>query len=402
MKNEKILFLNLYTFSLTGGIEKVCQNFLQVLEVFKKNYPLKKYYSLSLHDTINKENHEGHQGKKISFGLAVFKQSFTADIIILSHIHLLIFGRIIKAFYPKKRIILFAHGIEIWKPLAAWKKAFLSHIEIWAVSHYTADVLKTIHQLQIQNIKVLNNCLPQHFDYDRPAASNSQFRQKHGVNEGAQIVLTICRLSSTEKYKGYDQILLALKDIIQIIPNLKYFIAGQADEPEQKRILQLIGEYKLQAHVSLTGYVPEAEIRDFYQVASIFAMPSKGEGFGLVFLEAVANGCQVLAGNSDGSRDALLNGELGLLVNPEDHDAVYHGLLQLLEKPVSREVMNERQQKLKKHFGFERYVEKVEELIFVEPTHPSSRPQRKDIGAMAGRASNIEPNTMNEKQINGF
>lgn len=362
VRNPKVLFLTLYTFSLTGGIEKVCRNFLQVLDVLKDKLKLKDYHSLSLHDKITKQNHKGYKGNKISFGLAALKESFHADIIIISHIHLLIFARMIKLIKPEKQIILFAHGIEVWKPLAKWQQSFLNEIEIWAVSEYTAKQLKQYNQVSPKNIQILNNCLPK--NYDKIPVNVTAIRHQYNLTLDDQIILTVCRLSAAEKYKGYDLVILALRDLIKIYPNLRYFIVGAADLLEQKRVLQLVRDCQLEAHVTLTGYAPDAEIEEYYQLADIFAMPSKGEGFGLVFLEAVASGCRVLAGHSDGSKDALLNGELGLLVDPDDSDAIYQGLLQLLNKPASQELIRERQRKVKMHFGFERYVEQVEDLLF--------------------------------------
>lgn len=349
--------------SLTGGIEQVCRNFLQVLELCKSSRKIKGYRSLSLHDTTDlNQSHIGFHGNKIRYGLSVLKQSLSADTIILSHIHLLIFAKAIRKWYPRKRVILFAHGIEVWKPLSKWKQAFLNEIEIWAVSQYTATQLQQRNQVSQKNIKILNNCLPK--DYDTIPVDSHAVRQQYHLTEDQQIILTVCRVSSFEKYKGYDLVILAVRDLVKLYPNLKYFIVGKTDELEQDRILKLIEDCKLQNHVLLTGYVPDHKIQKFYQMADIFAMPSKGEGFGLVFLEAIANRCQVLAGNSDGSRDALLDGEMGLLVDPEDIDAIYQGLLQLLKHPVSSEVLLERQVKVKKHFGFERYVEQVDELLF--------------------------------------
>ncbi|RZK74307.1 MAG: glycosyltransferase, partial [Pedobacter sp.] len=182
-----------------------------------------------------------------------------------------------------------------------------------------------------------------------------------------QVVLTVCRLSSLEQYKGYDMVLLALKDVVKIYPMLKYIIAGKADEMEKQRVLQLIQDCKLQDHVTLAGYLTDKELKDFYQLADVFAMPSKGEGFGLVYLEAIADGCKVLAGNADGSADALLDGKLGQLVDPEDGDAVYQGLMQLLAQPMTEDEIVQRQQMVETHFGFGRYLEKVEELLTSPP-----------------------------------
>ncbi|RZK86598.1 MAG: glycosyltransferase, partial [Pedobacter sp.] len=82
-------------------------------------------------------------------------------------------------------------------------------------------------------------------------------------------------------------------------------------------------------------------------------------GFGIVFIEAIAKGCDVLAGNADGSVDALLNGKIGTLVDPEDSDAIYNSLLKMIENPAGIELIAERQEVVKANFGFERYKANV-------------------------------------------
>ena len=368
MKNEKILFLSLYTYSLTGGIEKVCRTFIEVLEELKSFHKIKGHLTLSLHDLKNVSNHKGLNGNKFLLGLAILKNAFTADTIILSHVHLLPFAKLIRKLSPRKRIILFAHGIEVWKPLAKWKREFLNGIEIWAVSRYTAEQLQKINHVQNKDIKILNNSLPRSYSYSSTESLKANTQDRYRISTDDQVVLTVCRLSSLEQYKGYDMVLLALKDVIKTYPRVKYIIAGKADEREQRRVLELIQDCKMQDHVTLAGYINDQELKVLYQLADVFAMPSKGEGFGLVYLEAIASGCKVLAGNADGSRDALLDGELGLLVDPEDSDAVYQGLIQLLAQPLTEDEISQRQQMVETHFGFERYVEQVEELLTSAPT----------------------------------
>jgi phosphatidylinositol alpha-1,6-mannosyltransferase len=359
MRNPKILFLSLYTFSLTGGIEKVCRIFNQVLASLQLN--AKNY---SLHDKpLNKDNYKAFAGNKINFSYHVLKEGLKSDVIILSHINLLLFAQIIKKINPRKRIILFAHGIEIWNELPNWKRAFLKEIEIWAVSNFTKKQIVEKHYIPTKNIKVLNNCIDSDFEFPIEKTKPITLLQKYNLSTYNKIILTVCRLSSAEQYKGYDMVLLALKDLIKSQPNLKYFIVGKADELEKRRIESLINQYGLQETVILAGYVANQELQNFYKLADVFAMPSKGEGFGIVFLEALANGCKVLAGNADGSTDALLNGKLGTLVDPENVEEIYQNLIKLLSEPFSGDIFKENQNVLKENFGFEVYVKNVNYLL---------------------------------------
>ena len=72
----------------------------------------------------------------------------------------------------------------------------------------------------------------------------------------------------------------------------------------------------LSESVIFTGYVKDEEVAAHFSIADIYIMPSTKEGFGIIFIEAMFYGKPVIAGNKDGSADALQNGTLGILVNP--------------------------------------------------------------------------------------
>lgn len=374
MKQQKILFLTLYTFSLTGGIEKVCINLMNVFKKLKQQNVIQNAFTLSMYDDASEmDNFKAFKGNQIPFAINAIKKGLEADIVILSHINLLIFAKLINLLYPAKRIILLAHGIEIWKPLASWKKKLLGKIDIWAVSNFTANQIQHIQQIDATNIKVLNNSLSEGFKFQKKIRPSELVKQ-YELQENQQIILTICRIAATEQYKGYDMVLMALKEIIKQRPNVKYFIVGKADFLEQKRIDQLIENYQLENHVICTGYVSDEEVNMFYKLADIFAMPSKGEGFGLVFIEAAANGCQVLAGNIDGSVDALLNGELGILVDPLEPAAITEALITLLNQPFTELQIAEQQEKAKTHFKFENHCNNVKQLLTAKNLPMASKP----------------------------
>src|SRR5205085_8790504 len=109
---------------------------------------------------------------------------------------------------------------------------------------------------------------------------------------------------------------------------VRYILAGRG--PDRGRIEALIRELELEECVILPGHIPEHELAGLYNLCDVFAMPSKGEGFGIVFLEALGCGKPVLAGNKDGSVDAVLDGELGALVDPDDIAQIEQTLIEIL------------------------------------------------------------------------
>jgi phosphatidylinositol alpha-1,6-mannosyltransferase len=80
--------------------------------------------------------------------------------------------------------------------------------------------------------------------------------------------------------------------------------------------------------------VPPEELPDYFRLADVFVMPSAYEGFGIVFLEAMATGVHVIAGSQDGSRDALCDGALGTLVDPENGEELASAILAALDNPA--------------------------------------------------------------------
>jgi glycosyltransferase involved in cell wall biosynthesis len=118
--------------------------------------------------------------------------------------------------------------------------------------------------------------------------------------------------------------------------------------------------------VTLTGFVPDEELVDHYNLCDVFAMPSKGEGFGIVYLEALACGKPTLGGNKDGAIDALCQGELGILVDPDDPNAIAQSLIQILQGTHPHPILYQPEvlrQKVIETFGFERFKQTLARLM---------------------------------------
>jgi glycosyltransferase involved in cell wall biosynthesis len=96
-----------------------------------------------------------------------------------------------------------------------------------------------------------------------------------------------------------------------------------------KRVMEL----GLDNFVRFTGLLPEEEKAEHFRLADAYVMPSRGEGFGFVFLEAMASGIPVVASAIDGGREAVREGMLGELVDPDLPESIVHGILAALRRP---------------------------------------------------------------------
>ncbi len=256
-----------------------------------------------------------------------------------------------------------AHGVEAWDIQRPTLQAALHHADrILAVSSYTRDRLLKEQNLDPERVLLLPNT----FDAQRfkIAAKPQSLLSRYGLTVDQPIILTVSRLAKADGYKGYDKIVQALPEVRRGIPNLHYVIVGKGDD--RPRLEQLIDRLNLKDCVTLTGFVPDNELCDHYNLCDVFAMPSKGEGFGIVYLEALACRKPTLGGNQDGALDALCNGELGVLVNPDDIHKITQILIQMLQGVYPHPILYQPEalrQKVIEKFGFEQFRKVLAELM---------------------------------------
>lgn len=322
---------------MTGGIEQVSRYILSALNPDATDSPYEP------------------RERKAAYMLRQLTRPIPEDILLLSHINLAPAAILLKLRKPDLKIWLLAHGIEVWEPQVGLKKKLLHMADcIFAVSHFTAEKIKSY--VPDANITVMHNCLQPGFAALQ-AAPDGTLRKRYHLRPDQKILLTITRLSSHELYKGYDLVLAVLPELLKTYPDLHYLIGGKADAQEQQRLENLIATLGLHNNVTLCGFIPDGELTDHYRLADLFVMPSRKEGFGLVFIEAMACGTPALGGNRDGSVDALT--PCGHTVDPEDQNALVDKILHVLRegKPegLGARVLDQ--------FGFERYAETWKKLL---------------------------------------
>ncbi|WP_018611022.1 glycosyltransferase family 4 protein [Segetibacter koreensis] len=372
MPVKKILFLNLTAFSLTGGIEKFSRAFLKALSDLAGEGLLtadacSAFDSKADTKFFQPDNYKGFNGQRFRFALYVLLNVYKYDTVVLSHIHLSSIAWIAKKLFPTKRIILVAHGIEVWGKLSTVQKSLLQKADtILAVSTFTKQKIVDVHGIHPDKICIFSNTIDPYFAYPAVFEKPLYLVERYGIQPNEPVIFTLTRLSHSEKHKGYDLIMKVIPRLKQHFPEVKYILSGKYDTVEKQRLEALKEENQLHQNLLLTGFIEEKEIVDHFLLADVFIMPSRKEGFGIVFIEAMACGLPVIAGNKDGSVDALQQGELGQLVDPGDETAI----LQALEKCLAgrNDVINGRakkelQQRVLQAFGFETYKQNLKKVL---------------------------------------
>jgi phosphatidylinositol alpha-1,6-mannosyltransferase len=180
-------------------------------------------------------------------------------------------------------------------------------------------------------------------------------------------VLTIARME--DRYKGHDVMVRAMSLVAARVPGAQWIVIG--DGPLRPATAELARASGLGEEViRFLGAVDDEERNAWLNRAHVFAMPSRmpaggfaGEGFGIVYLEANAHGCPAVAGAAGGAVDAVVDGDTGLLVDPEDHVAVGNALVELLQNHARRQAMGAAGARRAEEFAWPRTAERVARLV---------------------------------------
>ncbi|MGI9159896.1 MAG: glycosyltransferase family 4 protein [Saprospiraceae bacterium] len=341
-----LLYLN--AFERTGGIEKVNRAILRALADWQAAGQADVHaWSPCERGTdvryLPADRLRGYAGRRLQFMLDLVWRAPATDILLVSHVNLAPAALLLKLRYPRLRIVVWAHGIEVWRPLGWLKRRLLRQADqILSVSEYTRREIIARHGIAAERIAVHPNCLDPCFQLPTDFGKPAHLLGRYGLQPEQPVLLTLARMNRQEAHKGYDKVLACLPELQQKFPDIVYLLAGECDPTEKKRLEALIDQYGIRQQVIFPGFIPETELTAHYQLANLLVMPSKKEGFGLVFIEAMACGTPALGGNRDGSPEALRPGELGYAVDPEDREALQTAIAEALTLPIEHKVLQEK------------------------------------------------------------
>ncbi|WPU91632.1 glycosyltransferase family 4 protein [Mucilaginibacter sabulilitoris] len=368
--SKKVILFTLQTFSTTGGIQKMTRtlghSLYQIGLANNWHFELWSAYDKPgdlMDQYLPAANFKGFNINKVRFALKAIGSK--PDVILLSHINLAIIGLLIKLINPKCKIWVVAHGIEIWRPLTFIQKSLLRRCDkIICVSNYTRQQMISRHKITEDTCVVLNNAVDPFMKLPLTFEKTQHLLDRYRLNHDHPVIFTLTRMAATEKYKGYEQVIKAISELKKQFPGIKYILSGKYDPLEDTRINSLITRYGLSEQVILTGFIEEAELTDHFLLADLFVLPSKKEGFGIVFIEALACGLPVICGNADGSVDAIRNGELGKAIDTDNLAELHGCIAEYLARPLTPTKRKQLQEQCLGYFNEANYINKLQELLY--------------------------------------
>jgi len=304
----------------------------------------------------------GYGGSKAKFVLAALQAAGQRPAMVMAlHPHLSPIVSAMRARSGNFRSIIFTHGIEVWKPLGWPRGASLRRADL--VLAPSADTVQhLISQQHILPAKVQR--LPWGLDPDFEAriASSGAVAPPPNFPRTGRIVLAVGRWDRAEQYKGADTLIAALPNVLQAAPDVSLALVGDGDD--RPRLEQLARDLKVSERAHFLHGLTLEQLFACYSGCDVFALPSRGEGFGLVFLEAMAHAKPVIGGAHGGIPDIVEDGVTGLLVPHGNVERLAGALESLFANPDRAKEMGARgRERVEKHFSFAQFQLRLTKIL---------------------------------------
>jgi phosphatidylinositol alpha-1,6-mannosyltransferase len=273
----------------------------------------------------------GYCGNRLRFAAAVIGALWNGgyDWVLVGHINflsLVVAALALKTAKKRASLVLFAHGIEVWRGVGHLRRLALSRTDkILCVSSYTRHrILEQSPRLSAERLAVFPNALSETWRATAGAPSINIFPSR--------FILSVTRLERSDRYKGIVTVIEALSMLSD--DGMHYCVVGRGDDLTFLRQVAL--RLGVEHRVHFLQNARDADLATLYERCSAFVLPSGKEGFGIVYLEAMYFGAPVIAAGTKGTLDVVRDGETGLLVHFGDSAAVKDAIERIEASPDLR------------------------------------------------------------------
>jgi len=351
-----------------GGVQEASRQTAAALDAIARSNGWRTIF-LGLNDTPG-ECHFTYDGRDIIFrGFGRAKISFLfcaaqaawggARMVVAAHPNLAVAAECMKLVSSRLKVIVMAHGVEVWQPLPRYRRRALLRADlVVAPSTDTTTKLNTTQGIPVQKIRRLPWSLSPDFIRMTRTASLPLPR---GFPQGS-VILTVGRWVASERYKGVDDLIHATVQLRTRIAGLHLVAVGGGDDIG--RLQRLVTELDAQDYIHFLEGLSRDELAACYAQADVFALPSSGEGFGLVFLEAMAFRKPIVGAAIGGATDLLEHRVNGLSVLPHDEESLAQALSLLLLDDSLRSDLGRRGAEIVRHkYSFEVFQDDLRHIV---------------------------------------
>ena len=261
---------------------------------------------------------------------------------------------------PRTKSIVCTHGVEVSEPLGRLRQYALRRANVvLAPSRDTAEQVIVQQEVARERIRVLPWALDPQFEgmlaSVKPAAPPREF-------PSGRVILTVGRWVETERYKGMDTLITTMPRLLTLWPDLQLAVVGTGDD--RAWLADLAEKNGVERHVHFLSGLSNDELAACYAACEIFALPSRSEGFGLVYLEAMACGKPVIGGSHGGAPEIIQDGVTGYLVPHGDPIQLATAIQTLLSDPVHAKEMGARGRQTVDHeYRFQNFAKALKKIL---------------------------------------
>ena len=254
---------------------------------------------------------------------------------------------------PRSRVVVMLLGVEAWKAHQGLTRRQLEKVDLFlTISDHT------------WNRFVETN--PQYKDTPHQTVllgMGSPKTEETPVPSSGPSALMISRLSKEEDYKGHREVIKAWPRVLERTPNAKLWIVG--DGNLRPGLQRLVNELQLDEHVQFWGLVSDETKESLLHQSRCLVMPSRGEGFGLVYIEAMRLGRPCLVSTLDAGREVVNPPETGLAANPDDQKDLADAISRLLSDGPEWQQFSERARvRYEEHFTAQHFQDRLLTALF--------------------------------------
>lgn len=351
-----------------GGIQRAGRHLALVMSEYAASHKM-EYRFFSLNDSMGLHRIKISDREFVFTGADRGKVRFIADamraarrkpkLVLGAHPNLAPITRAMRLFAPRMKTVICTHGIEVWEPLSTRRRnALLTATLVLSPSQATADHLTTVQGLAPDHVRVL----PWALDPDFQIKSAGEASRLPADFPGGRVILSVGRWLAAERYKGMDTLILAMPRLLLRWPDLQLVIVGSGDD--RAWLENIARDSGVQRHVHLFSDIPYDALSACYEAAEIFALPSRGEGFGFVYLEAMAHGKPVIGGAHGGAPEVIQDGVSGYVVQHGDPVQLATSIDALLSNPEQARGMGEAgRQRVDKEYRFNVFAKSFKRIL---------------------------------------
>jgi phosphatidylinositol alpha-1,6-mannosyltransferase len=264
----------------------------------------------------------GGNRSKLQFIIQSLKIKPKINTLIVGHLHLAPLALALKKLGIINKYFIILYGIEAWQQASFLQsKGLLGASKIIAISHFTATECANYNAIPIERFEIIPLCAD-----ERNINPSVNFKLT-----GSFKLLCVARQDKSERYKGFEQLFQALALLKDSHPAIHLNLIGNGND--QDRLKQVTFQLGITEQVTFWGALSDEELAAAYADCDVFTMPSKKEGFGIVFLEAMRFGKPCIGGNHGGTPEVIIHEESGFLVDYDDISALVKNISTLAYDP---------------------------------------------------------------------